>query len=150
MFDSWKICSNTPPTFRDGSFDAATGTFSVTYVDADGDLPSSISIRIGESGEFVAMQEADSADRDVANGKLYQYRPTALNAGTYAYFFQASDGLHSLTFRNESSASLAQDIVPARSGGCSLNAKASSVSLVFTIGLLGLGMLGWRRKKEKL
>lgn len=68
-----------------------TLNFTVTFTDADGDLPSSIKWREGVI-QNQTMLESDSLDLDTTDGKVYYYT-TQLGHGTHSYDYWASDGM---------------------------------------------------------
>jgi len=101
---------NTAPVLSDGKVDPTKGapsqayTYTVTFTDADGDLPASIQVHIikpdgtTELGAF-DMAGVDAQDTNTKDGKAYQFvtsssttPPTSpLEFGTYKFYFTAAD-----------------------------------------------------------
>ncbi|WP_440952777.1 S-layer protein domain-containing protein [Methanococcoides sp. FTZ1] len=92
---------NTAPTLSGDGVSPSSGTpstdftFSVTYGDADGDLPSSIDVVI--NGTSYSMTESDAGDTDVTDGKDYSYTMGSFPVATHNFQFTASDGTDTAT-----------------------------------------------------
>jgi len=80
--------------------------YRIRYEDADGDVPVNGSPDVGidlnlngaiEPAEYFLMTEADPADPNVIDGKLFVYNRTFALAGSYSYIFRASDGIDQAT-----------------------------------------------------
>jgi len=80
--------------------------FRITYADDDNDAPTSIQIwfdendnTLYEEGEKYTMTEADSADTDYSDGKLYvvTLQPASAGDGSVYYHFYANDGSDAAT-----------------------------------------------------
>ncbi len=88
---------NHAPVLVSPNVDPGTGhtgttfTFLVTYIDIDGDAPSSITVTINSSAPY-ALSGTDAGDTDVTDGKIYGYSGTLPSFGTYQFRFNASDG----------------------------------------------------------
>ena len=93
--------TNNPPTLSNPSATPPTGVanytifyFNITYSDPDGDPPTEIKVNISKTGWYLnATMTYVSGDNET--GALYSYS-TTLSAGTYDYFFYASDGTDSV------------------------------------------------------
>jgi C1A family cysteine protease len=88
---------NTPPVLSDGAVSPASGyvttdfTYSVTYTDADNDVPTFITVTI-DGGASQDMTEVNPGDTDHTDGKDYEYTASGLAQGAHIYQFAASDG----------------------------------------------------------
>ena len=68
--------------------------FSVTYMDADNDAPSKITVKIdNEAPKTMTRRQGDDS---FVNGELYEYR-TKLSLGDHTFSFAASDGVADAT-----------------------------------------------------
>ncbi len=66
--------------------------FTVTYLDADDDAPTQLTVKINSNN--YPMMESNAGDTSYWNGKTYYYK-TKLNIGNdHTYNFQASDGVY--------------------------------------------------------
>jgi ribosomal protein L40E len=90
---------NHAPELLDGKVSPASGnvddlfTYTVTYKDIDGDMPSFVVVIIDESDPR-PMTALDPSDLDVTNGKSYILANVKLSASKrHTYRFAASDGL---------------------------------------------------------
>jgi parallel beta-helix repeat protein len=64
--------------------------FNIKYLDADGDLPDYITIKLDNQTSH-QMEELDSSDTNVADGKVYQYT-TKLNSKPHYFWIECHDG----------------------------------------------------------
>lgn len=84
---------NRPPFLSGGGVHPATGTpgdaftFDITYLDADGDDPSAVTVFV--DGAPLEMERVDGAPE---TGILYRCIFQGLGRGTHFYYFEASDG----------------------------------------------------------
>lgn len=69
---------------------STTFNFTVVYTDVDGDLPVSITVSI--NGTVHAMVEADPADLNTVDGKVYFYTGNLDDFGQYRFMVECSDG----------------------------------------------------------
>jgi len=63
--------------------------FLVRYTDAEGDMPTSAKLAYGKDGNYLYedLAEADEADTNVKDGKLYYFN-TKMEKGKWTYFFE--------------------------------------------------------------
>jgi len=99
---------NREPILTEASVDPPTGlidddfTYTVTYMDPDGDHPSYIRLVIIEPDgdeSLHSLGPADYGDNDVTDGKVYTHS-TTLFEGRYTYRFEASDATYEVTSGN--------------------------------------------------
>lgn len=102
--------TNTAPTLTNAQVNPANPissenyTFSVTYTDADGDLPAADYPKLyifdptgaQVTGSPFTMTETDAGDTDPTDGKEYQYTTTGFVPGLHTYYIVASDGIDSV------------------------------------------------------
>ena len=86
---------NSVPALSSGSVNPLSGdnsttfTYTVTYTDADNQVPQSIRVFIDENPQI--MFKEDPEDIDFTDGCVYKCE-TVLGAGIHEYYFEASDG----------------------------------------------------------
>lgn len=71
-----------------------TFEFTVSYADLNNDSPAWVKVYIDE--EPHSMTEANPQDERYADGKIYSFS-TSLPSGNHVYYFEASDGSHTVT-----------------------------------------------------
>ncbi|MEA3558391.1 MAG: hypothetical protein U9R75_03970, partial [Candidatus Thermoplasmatota archaeon] len=77
--------------YSDGTF-----SFSVNYLDLDGDLPSSINVFIDSI--LYAMSDLPGGDGSVKDGELFGVSGIYLDEGSHSFHFEASDGIEQTRF----------------------------------------------------
>jgi predicted RNA-binding Zn-ribbon protein involved in translation (DUF1610 family) len=89
--------NNRAPVLTDYQVDPTNGlakefyNFTVNYTDLDNHYPDIIYVNIMGLGTF-ALEEVDSLDTDLTDGKKYYYN-TTLSNGSYSFYFSANDSL---------------------------------------------------------
>lgn len=86
-----------PPNLTSGLVSPSSGTtddtftYQVTYTDADEDAPSFIRVYIDNIGYPMTI-----INGTYTGGALYQYATSSLNAGSFTYYFEASDDIDTI------------------------------------------------------
>jgi len=91
--DSYTVTADPAPTLSLGDVTPDNGplyttfTYAVTYTDSDGDEPSYVKVYIDGTG-----YDMTKATGTYTSGATYQFLTATLSAGSYSYYFYASDG----------------------------------------------------------
>lgn len=92
-YDGPTVVPNQPPSLSSGSVSPSSGTtgttftYEVTYTDADGDVPSYVTVYIDGTGHSMSKTSGT-----YAGGALYRYTTSSLGTGSHTYYFSTSDG----------------------------------------------------------
>nr|MDO8086769.1 hypothetical protein [Candidatus Sigynarchaeum springense] len=90
------VLNNNAPTLSSTQVTPALGNltttfnYTVTYTDADNNMPAFISVTI--NGTTHAMVAAYPSDTNVVDGKLYYYATTLASYGSYQFYVRCGDG----------------------------------------------------------
>jgi hypothetical protein len=101
------VLNNNAPTLSAAQVTPSMGNlttifnYTVTYTDADNNMPAFISVTI--NGTAHAMVGAYALDTNVMDGKLYYYATTLGAYGTYQFFVRCGDGRFNTTSSTTSS-----------------------------------------------
>jgi len=91
-----------PPELKNYTVTPSTGTattiftYTVTYVDADNNVPTYMTITITGIGTF-NMIESDPSDYTYMDGKNYYYQHSGLGTGTHSFTISTSDGTNPIS-----------------------------------------------------
>jgi len=108
VFGNWSytgqlviVLNNNAPTLNSAQVTPALGNlstifnFTVTYTDADNNMPAFINVTI--NGTAHAMVGAYALDTNAMDGKLYYYSTTLGSYGSYQFYVRCGDGRYNTT-----------------------------------------------------